>query len=259
MHSIAKLKTLDLSKNALRSLDRRIAELPLLKSLNLQGNQLPKGSVQAVAQLSNLQILNLGNNQLGRMVVAPVTPTNGSKKNHPTPAKTATATSKNVPHIATKLPASLKQLILPGNQLSVVPPVIVSSSLLKLERLDLSHNQLACLPVGISKLSNLTSLLLDHNVIVSLPEELGRLTQLKVMSLKQNQLRASDRPEEQPLPRSLFADTPVIDLNLHGNPLTSTQLNNMDGFDVFLERRQKVKTTTLTGGALTDLDVCGLK
>ena len=62
----------------------------------------------------------------------------------------------------------------------------------------------------------------------------------------------------QPLPKSLFENTPLIDLNLHSNPLSSTQLNEFDGYKKFLERREKVKTKDLYGGAMTNLDVCGL-
>ena len=49
-------------------------------------------------------------------------------------------------------------------------------------------------------------------------------------------------------------------MNLHGNKLTSTQLNEFDGFDTFLERRRVVKTKGLIGGAMDgDSTLCGLK
>ena len=55
-------------------------------------------------------------------------------------------------------------------------------------------------------------------------------------------------------------DTLLIDLNLHGNnKLTSTELNEFEGFDVFLMRRKKVKDKNLHGGALVNMSVCGLK
>jgi Leucine-rich repeat (LRR) protein len=157
----------------------------------------------------------------------------------------------------------LKQLKVDSNFLSSVPRPILSATLTKLEKLDLSSNHLATLPTEISNLVALVELNMDNNVIVSLPDEIGRLKKLKGLSLRGNRISVDSTnwssKNPQPLPKSLFADTPLIDLNLHGNPMTSTQLNSMEGYDVFLERRQKVKTSTLLGGGLTNMDVCGLE
>jgi len=100
------------------------------------------------------------------------------------------------------------------------------------------------------------------NCIVSLPDEIGNLTKLKVLSLKSNNIHVDtikfSPTNPQPLPSSLFTETLVIDLNLHGNKMTSKQLNEFDGFNAFLDRRHSVKSKNLYGGALTDLDMCGL-
>lgn len=107
----------------------------------------------------------------------------------------------------------------------------------------------------------LTELNLDNNTIISLPKEVGQLQNLKVLSLKNNYIHVI-KNNPQPIPASLFVDTPLIDLNLHGNnKLTSTELHDFDGFDAFLERRKKVKTKNLYGGAMMDSDtgLCGLK
>ena len=109
----------------------------------------------------------------------------------------------------------------------------------------------------------LSELNLDNNAIVSLPNELGQLKKLKTLSLKNNyiQVKSTNFSESnpQPIPASIFENTLLIDLNLHGNKLTSSQLNEFEGFSVFMERRQKVKTKNLHGGVMTDMDVCGLK
>lgn len=87
---------------------------------------------------------------------------------------------------------------------------------------------------------------MDSNVIVSLREEVGKLSKLKTLSLKNNYIQvkttnfSSSNP--QPIPASVFEDTLLIDLNLHGNKLSSTQLNQFDGFEAFLDRRKKVKS-----------------
>lgn len=163
------------------------------------------------------------------------------------------------------LPASLKQLILSSNYYSSVPPQVCSPSLTLLEKLDLSHNQLAAIPNTISNLKNLHELVLDYNLLVSLPTGVGTLSKLKVLSLKYNGFTTTSTTvydevkNPQPLPRSIFEDTLLIDLNLHGNNMTFTALSNFDGFDKFLERRKHIKSKDIYGGALTNLDVCGLE
>jgi hypothetical protein len=91
---------------------------------------------------------------------------------------------------------------------------------------------------------------------------LGQLSKLKAFSLKNNFIQVKSTnfstSNPQPIPASVFENTLLIDLNLHGNKLTSTQLNEFEGFDAFLERRKKVKNKNLYGGALTDMSICGL-
>eukprot|EP00934_Nitzschia_sp_Nitz4_P008053 Nitzschia sp. Nitz4//scaffold46_size129759//105623//106651//NITZ4_003520-RA/size129759-augustus-gene-0.13-mRNA-1//1//CDS//3329552652//8043//frame0 len=247
---IPNLRTLDLSKNEISALGPKFSTLVQLKSLNLEQNKLPAGSLSAIEAMSKLQNLSLGSNRLGKPAVAAASGT--------------TAPPANSAPFPEKLPKGLKQLKLSSNFFSNIPrPILAPNTLLKLEKLDLSMNQLAVVPPEISNLAALTDLNLDNNVIVSLPEELGKLSKLKVLSLKSNHISVSSTQwsdkNPQPLPESIFTQTPMIDLNLHGNPMTSTQLNTMSGYDTFLERRQKVKTSTLLGGGLTNLDVCGLE
>jgi Leucine-rich repeat (LRR) protein len=234
------LRTLDLSKNNLTILPAKSGNLKNLKSLNLEQNQLTPGTLDAIAYMVKLQNLSVGGNLLGR-------PTAVSAQKHTFPA----------------LPVGLKQLKLDSNFFSSVPRTVVSAQLTKLEKLDLSKNQLAAVPAEISNLKQLMELNLDDNVIVSLPDTVGELKNLKQLSLRNNHISVHSTTfsdtNPQPLPALLFTDTPLIDLNLHGNPMTNTQLNMMEGYDTFLDRRQKVKKTAITGGALTDLDVCGLE
>jgi Leucine-rich repeat (LRR) protein len=238
---VTKLRTLDLSKNHLeraKHLPDRLGALTELKILNLDHNQLPAGSVHdAIAKLTKLQNLSLAGNQLGR---------------RPT---TTTTTSSDDP-LASSLPSSLKQLNLSGNFLTRIPRCVLSCNLSKLEKLDLSSNQLTTVPDEIAFLSqSLQELRLDSNRIATLPNAMGQLIKLKSLSLRDNQISitTSEQQQQPCLPRSLFTDTALIDLNLHGNRLTNTQLNSLDGFQEFLDRRQKVKSKIMT-----NLDVCGL-
>lgn len=229
------LRTLDLSKNNLTNVGP-LEKLVDLKSLNLDQNKLPAGSLVAISKLTKLQNLSLSSNLLGKPLPA-------EHRAEPLP----------------ELPASLKQLDLSRNFFSNVPRPVISPNLTKLEKLDLSFNQLATVPDEISNLKNLEELRLDSNMIVSLPEAIGLLSKLKALSLRDNKISLtsapnSNMPTGQPLPKSLFTDTRLIDLNLHGNRLTNTQLNRFEGYQDFLERRQKVKSKTMT-----NLDVCGLE
>ena len=237
---ITKLRTLDLSKNHLeraQHLPDRLAVLTELKILNLDHNQLPAGAVHdAIPKLTKLQNLSLAGNQLGK-------------------TRTTTTTMNRGDPLAASLPSSLKQLNLSANFLTSIPRSVLSSNLSKLEKLDLSSNQLVTVPDEIALLIQLQELRLDSNRIAALPTAMGQLSKLKSLSLRDNQLQILSQQQQQPgLPRSLFTDTALIDLNLHGNRLlTNTQLNRLDGFQDFLDRRQKVKSKTMT-----NLDVCGL-
>lgn len=234
---ISNLRTLDLSNNALMAVSGKFVNLKNLTSINLDNNKLTPGSLAPISSLPKLQKLSIGDNLLGK-------PTAGAFKSG---------------DVLPELPNSLKQLKINANFLSHVPRHIMSSQLTRLEKLDLSHNQLASIPVDIANLKQLTELNLDDNVIVSIPQTAGSLTNLKVLSLRNNRISHPSNNNAPPLPASLFTETPLIDLNLHGNPLTSTQLNTMEGYDIFLKRRQVLKTSALLGGAMTNVDVCGLE
>lgn len=234
------MKTLDLSKNNIQNLGQ-LGTLTALKSLNLDDNDLCSGSLEPVAKLTSLQSLSVARNKLG-------------KSPPPDPAKQ----QRHSPEALPQLPASLKQLNLSSNELFRIPRSVCSSNLSKLEKLDLSCNSIAALPPEIVNLVNLQDLNLDGNLIVSLPEEIGKLSKLKALSLRDNKISLTSdvfsETNPQPLPKSLFTDTLLIDLNLHGNDMTNTQLNKFEGFEDFLDRRQKVKSKTFA-----NLSLCGLK
>ena len=191
-----------------------------LKILKVDGNQIFHGGVAMLSDLKNLQVLSLSRNSLGK-----------PKKINPSGTKGgATSTSARLPKMPSipSLPSTLKQLKLDSNHFSSIPLSIYSPNLTKLQKLDFSNNNLATIPVEISNLVALLELNLDNNMIVSLPDTIGQLKKLKALSLKNNQIQVtstsfSDK-NPQPLPASLFTETPLIDLNLGGNQMTNTQL-----------------------------------
>jgi Leucine-rich repeat (LRR) protein len=244
VYEINNMRTLDVSHNRLKRLPNQLALLKNLKSLNCESNLLIKGSLIPLTKLTNLTKLILSDNKLGLE-------TNGEMR----------MVGPTLPN----LPAALKEVKLDSNLLTCIPPAIYSPQLINLEKLDFSNNRIASIPEELcNHLKALTELKLDRNLIVSLPKDIGNLTKLKSLSLQHNQISAQGRSSfseqnPQPLPAELFTGTPIIDLNLTGNRITNTQLNDFVGFDVFLERRQKLKSKNIYGGALTDLSVCGLK
>lgn len=245
LFTLTTLRTLDLSENKLVSLGR-LHLLQELKSLNLDGNQLLTGSLGPVSSLTKLQTLSVRRNQLGSAaVVAP------GKRAHAPPAAAA---SSPLP----SMPPSLKQLHLSENPLGGIPDSLLTGSLVKLELLDLSKTGIRDVPLELVLLTALQELRLDDNQIAFLPPNMGELKKLKVLSLRNNKFHVTStiftERNPQPLPSSLFRDTLLIDLNLHGNNMTNTELNQFDGFQQFLDRRQKVKSKTLN-----NLSLCGLE
>jgi Leucine-rich repeat (LRR) protein len=243
-YRITNLRTLDLSNNKLSRLPPQLGQtLTNLKSFNCDSNQLCRGSLLPLSKLDKLTTLSLSNNNLGaeyvgeRKIVGPPLPS---------------------------LPQTIKILKLDGNKLPTIPKSIYGSHLVKLEKLDLSNNSVAVVPEELCEnLTSLTELNLDHNLIVSLPKKIGNLKKLKSLSLQHNKIRGQSTAytlqNPQPIPAELFTQTPIVDLNLAGNIMTNGQLNEFDGFDSFLERRQKIKSKNIYGGALTDLNLCGLE
>lgn len=238
VYGLTSLRTLDLSKNKLRTL--QLSRLTDLKSLNCDHNLLTAGELRPLSGLAKLQILSLEDNRLA---------SSGGDGDGDFPP----------------LPKSLRQLKLRANALLSVPRAVCDASLRNLEKLDLSKNRLAAVPVEVANLVSLTELNLDNNSIVSLPPQLGLILKLKTLSLANNQIQVSSSSaipfsdkNPQPIPAAIFSDTLLIDLNLRGNRLTQTRLNDFEGFDAFVERRRGVKNKNIHGGAMTDLSMCGL-
>lgn len=234
------LRTVDLSKNNLKGLGP-LHVLKELKSINLDFNDLHAGTLNFVSSLPKLQNLSVANNKLATSIISGV-------------HQARQASSESLP----ELPPALKQVNLSANEFVSIPKSLCSASLVNLDRIDLSNNQICNVAVELTALPNLSELNLDKNMISSLPEEMGRLKQLKSLSLRDNRITVAStvftESNPQPLPKSLFSNTLLLDLNLHGNKLTNTQLNTFDGFQDFLDRRQKVKSKLLT-----NLDLCGLE
>lgn len=240
---LSNLRTLDLANNSLKRLPNKLGTLTKIKLLNCESNKLIKGSLIPLSKLEKLTTLSLSKNNLGkeyageRRIVGPALP---------------------------NLPGTLKVVKVDSNYLANIPKALTRPILSHLEKLDLSNNRICVIPEDLcNNLKSLTELNLDQNLIPSLPKQMGQLKMLKSLSLQRNkiygQTTAYNKKNPQPIPAELFTETALIDLNLTGNMMTNTQLNEFEGFQTFLERRQKLKSKNIHGGALTDLGVCGLE
>lgn len=221
------------------------------------------GSLDPISALSKLQTLNAGGNVLGKKIS--VYTHHHKHLPHHKQQQQKPPEQKQPPPLPNTLPTSLKTLKLSSNFLPTIPKPSIFT-LVKLEKLDLSNNQIAAIPPEIQNLASLNELNLDNNLITALPEEMGKLKKLKSLSLRQNHIRVlhpnqkfNSSTNPQPIPASLFTNTLLIDLNLHNNPMTSTQLNEFDGYSTFLERRAATNTKNLYGGAMANLSVTGLE
>ena len=214
------MRTLDVSLNKLQTLPVQLsASLVNLKSFKCDENQLSADSLSVISQLSKLQNLSMKGNRLGQL---PSEVPKKSKQSSKSPAKPMMMISIDD---CSNIPKSLKQVNMSHNMLSKVPSCLYNVGM-KLEKLDLSFNRIISIPAEIFHLKGtLTEINLDNNTLVSLPLEIGMLTKLKTLSLKNNHIsKNKNKRDPQPLPSTLFTDTPLIDLNLHGNPMTNTEL-----------------------------------
>ncbi|VDL99330.1 unnamed protein product [Schistocephalus solidus] len=194
--------------------DTRWWETQPIERLSLASNKLTKIDGQGLAQLDTLTILDLRDNLLTEL-----------------------------PNEIEAL-SSLKQLVVASNQLTRLPPTLVT--LPSLVWLDISHNKLTELPTGMEALNAVERLNVQDCQLNCLPDRLppklgfldvskNRLTCLP-RGLLQNStyLRELDASENQlqdigvPLDATDFKNTCLTVLNLHQNRLS--EFPNVSGF-----------------------------
>jgi Leucine-rich repeat (LRR) protein len=219
---VNKLKSLDISGNALNTLPLEVVELPKLKTLILSKCHLT--SLPNMTQLGSLSSLNASDNLLQNDGIG-------------------------------QLSTSLVKVDLSFNGFVSYP--IELSNLTNLTELNLSNNSIVLLD-GIGQLVSLVWLVLDNNEITYIPHEVGNLTKLKHISLKFNSI-TKKIDDQQSISSELFTHTSTEEINLEGNQLKREDVLGYEGVDEFIRRRKKNKDKLLHGGGMLDLSIFGLE
>jgi Leucine-rich repeat (LRR) protein len=172
---MTKLRHLSLSHNKLSFIPSELYCLSNLTYLNLSFNQITHISNQ-INKLTQLQILDLSFNQLTQL---------------PDDISSLLHLSKlyiyNKSNQFSSQPPNLVGLYLNRNSItSISSPTL--SSLIRLERLSLSENQITILPTQIGLLTSLQHFDLSKNQITILPTQIGLLTSLQHLDLSKNQI-----------------------------------------------------------------------
>jgi Leucine-rich repeat (LRR) protein len=221
----AKLTSINISKNNLKEVPIQILSLRRLKILNMSDCNI--SIIPGMEYYDQLVNLNISHNDI----------------------------PSDIKDIA--LPSSLTHCDASYNRFDNFPTFLIN--LTTIVELNLSNNHIILLD-GIETLTSLTHLILDDNSIFDIPIEIGNLQKLKLLSLKRNKIsRDAKTREGYSLPEQLFSETALDNLNLEGNrDLKKSDILEMPGVSIFLERRQKTKEKALHGGALTEYSLFGL-
>lgn len=195
------LRSLDLSDNRFDALPSDISHFQHLKHLNISCNKLTH-LPNEIGLIIKLETLNANNNFIN-----------------------------SLPNSLSKL-KNLKQVTLSDNQLESFPTMLCG--LKHLDSLDLSRNKISMVPDEVSKLY-VMELILNQNQISFLSDSIADCPRLKTLRLEENCL-----PVEQVHPKILI-ESKISTLCLDGNLFDNKQLQNVEGYENYMERYTAVK------------------
>lgn len=220
---LPKLKSLDISGNAIKSLPGEISMMANLKSLHAARCSLQR--THDISPLIKLVQINIDSNDLEADVLAP-------------------------------LPMNLTKLSIANNHFKAIPPTL--GSLIHVVELNLSGNRIESTN-GLGMLLALVDLNLDCNMLAEVSEDLCLLLNLRHISLKSNRLgKNAISREGQSIPEGVFTQTSLDSIDLSQNPaMTRAIAMDFQGVDLFLERRKKIKDRAFHGGAIMDVSLFG--
>ena len=190
------LLQIDLSYNKIYELPSSINQLEKLAKVNLSHNKLT--TIGDLSSLKNLRTLNLRHNRIGSIITnAPnlqnlfLSDNRISNFEDVLPKLRALEIQENpITYISLKTfyPINMTSLSLNKAQLASIPGEIFTK-LSRLEKLELSENNLTRLPSEICQLSKLIYLSAARNKLESLPSEFFKLKSLRSLDLHSNNIR----------------------------------------------------------------------
>ena len=190
------LLQIDLSYNKIYQLPSSINQLQKLAKVNLSHNKLT--TIGDLSRLKNLRTLNLRHNRIGSIMTnAPnlqnlfLSDNRISNFEDILPKLRALEIQENpITYISLKTfyPINMTSLSLNKAQLASIPGEIFTK-LSRLEKLELSENNLTRLPSEICQLSKLIYLSAARNKLESLPSEFFKLKSLRSLDLHSNNIR----------------------------------------------------------------------
>ncbi|KAL1455446.1 hypothetical protein WDU94_009537 [Cyamophila willieti] len=195
------LRTLDISQNKISKLPMDLASYRLLKLLTFDQNKI-ESLPKDIGTLEKLENLSANCNMINEL------PLSFSKLHN------------------------LKHLSLSQNQLTKFPTVLFN--LQHLDVLDLSFNKIESIPDGIGKMK-VTEMNLNKNQISHISPDISECTRLKILRLDENCLAITA------IPTCILTSSNVCTLNVEGNLFEMKAFQQLDGYNVFMDRYTSVK------------------
>lgn len=195
------LRTLDISQNKYSKFPPDLTNFKLLKSLTFDQNKI-ESLPKDIGTLEKLENLSGNCNMI-----------------------------KELPLSLSKL-HNLKHLSLSQNQLTKFPTVLFN--LQHLDVLDLSFNEIESVPDGIGKM-RVIEINLNKNQISHLSPDVSECTRLKILRLEENCLSISA------IPTCILTSSNVCTLNVEGNLFDMKAFQQLDGYNIYMDRYTSVK------------------
>lgn len=196
INNCTNLLQVDLSYNKIHNIPSNINQLNKLAKINLSHNKLVE--IHSLSEMKNLRTLNLRYNRITNVsTVAPnlqnlfLTDNRISNFEDILPKLRTLELQENpITSISFKdfYPLNMTSLILSKAQLSSIPGELFTE-LSRLEKLELSENNLSSLPKEIGLLNKLIYLSVARNKLESLPAEFAQLKSLRSLDLHYNNIR----------------------------------------------------------------------
>ncbi len=203
------LRVLEISLNKLTQIPPEIGQLKLLQTLKLNSNKI-KSIPSEIKELKQLRELDISNNPLKMLISEIYSLSNLISLN---------ASNDSLSQISPSIKnLKLQKLNLSYNQLDSIPADLVNIS--TLNNIDFSHNKIKSLAFGFSSFFALEVLNLSYNQITQFPGGLTGATFLKELQVQNNQISNCE---------NLSASIMLSRLNLENNRLS---FNNLDSLKI---------------------------